>query len=244
MGSFSTFALLAFGFALGLKHAVEADHLAAVSTIVTQRKSPWSASIVGGLWGVGHTISLFAAAIVVLAFHFEISHRVEQTLEFCVGLMLIVLGIDAFRRIIKGGQVHMHSHKHGAHAHFHPHQHEADTSHAGSDLDGHDHQESRIGIRPVIVGMIHGLAGSGALMLIVLATVSSPIVGVFYVIVFGVGSIAGMMLMSLLLGLPTYFTARKFSAVSRIVRIAAAAFSIGLGIQMSYEIAGGGLLFG
>ncbi len=243
MESFSTFALLAFGFALGLRHAVEADHLAAVSTIVTQRKSPWSASLVGGLWGIGHTISLFAAAVIVLAFHFEISPRVEQTLEFCVALMLILLGVDSLRRIFKGGQIHMHTHKHGSLAHFHPHTHEPVTAHAPAVVE-HSHKENRIGFRPVIIGMVHGLAGSGALMLLVLSTVSSPVTGIFYVIVFGIGSIAGMMLMSLLLGLPTYLTAQRFAAAARVVRFVAAVFSLGLGIQMSYEIAINGQLFG
>lgn len=225
----ATLTLLAVGFGLGLKHAVEADHLAAVSTIVTQRRSVWSASLVGGLWGVGHTISLLAAGLVVIIFHFEISEKTEQTLEFVVALMLMVLGMDALRRVVLGGQIHMHAHRHGDLVHFHPHSHEAETAHNANDQNGHSHGASNMGFRPVVVGMIHGLAGSGALMLLVLTTISSPLIGIIYVIVFGIGSIGGMMLMSLLLGLPLYFTAVRFRVAEIGLRFAAGVFSLALG---------------
>lgn len=227
--------LLIFGFGLGLKHAIEADHLAAVSTIVTQRKTALSAAFVGGLWGVGHTISLFVAGIAVIFFHLEISERAGQTLEFCVALMLIVLGIDALRRVITG-QTHSHEHKHGDHVHAHPHTHEPDTVHSHSDAPPHTHDQPRVGFRPLVIGMIHGLAGSGALMLLVLATISSPIVGLTYIAVFGIGSIGGMMLMSLLLGLPMQFAANRFQQIEFTLRALAGLFSLGFGIFMVYEI--------
>lgn len=88
----TTFATLALGFLLGLKHATEADHLAAVSTIVTERRSLFASALVGGLWGLGHTISLFVAGIFVLLLNFEISEKTEMALEFCVGIMLFCLG--------------------------------------------------------------------------------------------------------------------------------------------------------
>src|SRR3982751_1807035 len=88
----STLAILGFGFLLGLKHATEADHLAAVSTIVAERKSLWSSMFIGGLWGLGHTISLFLAGVFVLLLNFQISERTERSLEFCVGIMLTLLG--------------------------------------------------------------------------------------------------------------------------------------------------------
>jgi len=232
MDLFPTLSILSFGFGLGLKHAIEADHVAAVSTIVTQRKKIWSSSIVGGLWGVGHTFSLLAAGILVILFHVEISERTEQTLEFCVALMLIVLGLDALRRLILGGQSHSHAHTHDGHVHAHPHIHEQADAHECEAAAEHKH----IGLRPLVVGMIHGLAGSGAVMLLVLATISSPAVGLAYIAIFGIGSIGGMMLMSLLLGLPMLLAADRFKCAESALRGMAGLFSLGLGIFMVYEI--------
>src|SRR5919202_3989268 len=106
MNSLSTASALAFGFVLGLKHAVEADHLAAVSTIVSERRSLISSSLVGGLWGVGHTISLLIAGVAVILLHVEISERVAQALEFCVGLMLVALGLNALRKLLRSRELH------------------------------------------------------------------------------------------------------------------------------------------
>src|SRR5688572_29592498 len=106
----STFAVLGFGFLLGLKHATEADHLAAVSTIAAERKSLWSSALVGGLWGLGHTISLVAAGVLVLILNVEISERTETALEFGVGIMLTLLGLNVLKKIIQGGRLHIHTH--------------------------------------------------------------------------------------------------------------------------------------
>lgn len=241
MNKVSVISLLAFGFALGLKHATEADHLAAISTIVTDRKSVWSASLVGGLWGVGHTISLFVASVAVILLHFEISDRLARGLEFCVALMLVALGFDTLRKLARGGQLHMHLHRHGGHLHAHPHIHEVSGSHQVGQADEqppnqHTHHGLAIGPRPLIVGMIHGLAGSGALMLLVLSTISSPLVGMSYILVFGIGSIGGMMLMSLLLSLPFHLTTKRFTGVERTMRGMAGVFSLGFGSFMVYQI--------
>ena len=111
--------VLSLGFFLGLKHATEADHLAAVSTIVAERKGLFSSALVGGLWGLGHTISLVIAGIFVLLLDFHISEKTEQTLELCVGVMLVLLGLNVLRKIIKGGTLHFHTHDHGERAHVH-----------------------------------------------------------------------------------------------------------------------------
>ena len=241
MNSVSAISLLALGFALGLKHATEADHLAAVSTIVSDRKSVWSASLVGGLWGIGHTISLLVAGVAVIALHFEISDRLARGLEFCVALMLVILGFDTLRKLARGGHLHMHLHRHGDHVHVHPHVHEESSVHRGTrtheDLaNRHTHHALRIGPRPLIVGMIHGLAGSGALMLLVLSTISSPWIGMSYILVFGIGSIGGMMLMSFVLSLPFHLTTTRFVRVESAMRGLAGLFSLGFGLFMVYEI--------
>src|SRR6266403_2005490 len=122
--SISILSLLAFGFVLGLKHAIDADHLAAVSTIASERRSLLSSSLVGAFWGLGHTISLMVAGIAVILLHFQISPRTTQALEFSVGVMLVVLGMTALRKLARGGRVHIHVHEHGGHVHAHPHIHE------------------------------------------------------------------------------------------------------------------------
>ena len=119
----STFGILGFGFLIGLKHATEADHLAAVSTIVSERKSLWSSAFIGGLWGLGHTISLFIAGVFVLLLNFQISEQIERILEFGVGVMLLLLGLNVIRKLFQGGKIHFHTHEHGERAHVHPHIH-------------------------------------------------------------------------------------------------------------------------
>ena len=125
MEPFSLISLLSFGFVLGLKHAVDADHLAAVSTMASERASLVSSSLIGALWGVGHTISLMIAGIVVIFLGFEISERTSQVMEFCVGLMLVVLGVRTLIKLLRGGHLHVHVHQHGGHVHAHPHVHDA-----------------------------------------------------------------------------------------------------------------------
>ncbi|HYY97681.1 MAG TPA: hypothetical protein VE642_03775 [Pyrinomonadaceae bacterium] len=231
--------VLAFGFVLGLKHAVEADHLAAVSAIVSERKSLWSSSLVGGLWGLGHTLALLVAGVVVILFHFRVGERTERALEFAVGLMLVALGANALRKLARGGRVHLHTHRHGGREHIHPHVHDG----AREREDPHTHHGLRLGPRPLLVGMMHGLAGSAALTLLVLSTISSPFVGLLYLAVFGVGSAGGMMLMSALFGLPVYLTAARFTRAHLAVRGLAGLFSLGLGLFTVYEIGFAGGLF-
>ena len=223
--------VLAFGFVLGLKHAVEADHLAAVSAIVSERKSLWSSSLVGGLWGIGHTLSLLVAGVVVILFHFRVGERTERVLEFTVGLMLIALGANALRKLARGGRLHLHVHRHGGREHIHPHVHDN-----APEQDPHTHHGLRLSPRPLLVGMVHGLAGSAALTLLVLSTIPSPAVGLLYLVVFGIGSAGGMMLMSALFGLPFYLTAARFARAHLAVRGLAGLFSLGLGLFTVYEI--------
>ncbi|HEY0375885.1 MAG TPA: hypothetical protein VGC87_02915 [Pyrinomonadaceae bacterium] len=234
----STASVLAFGFVLGLKHAVEVDHLAAVSTIVSERKSLLGSMLVGGLWGVGHTLSLLAAGVLVILLHVEIGERVALFLEFCVGLMLVALGANALRKLWRGGHLHVHAHRHGGRAHVHPHIHDGKP-----EPDAHTHHGLRPNMRPLVVGMVHGLAGSAALMLLVLSTISSPLTGFAYIVVFGVGSIGGMMTMSALVSLPLYLTAARFTRANLMVRCLAGLFSLSFGLVVIYQIGVAGRLF-
>ncbi|HKX83576.1 MAG TPA: sulfite exporter TauE/SafE family protein [Pyrinomonadaceae bacterium] len=220
-----TLAVLGIGFLLGLQHAIEADHLAAVSTIVSEKKSLATASIVGGLWGVGHTISLFVVGALVILLKLQISEVVEARLEAIVGVMLVLLGLNALRKLFNS-HVHAHVHNHGEREHVHFH------THAGESAPESHH---RFSVRSILIGMVHGLAGSAALMLLIVPTISSPIVGLLYILTFGIGSIGGMMAMSFLIGLPIHFTADRFDILNKGIRLCAGIFSLSLGAFIIYE---------
>lgn len=226
----STFAILGFGFLLGLKHATEADHLAAVGTIVAERKSLWSSALIGGLWGLGHTISLLLAGIFVLLLDFQISERTERILEFCVGIMLLLLGLNVLRKIVQGGKIHFHTHEHGKHRHVHPHLHEPESTDKAD-----SHHGFKFKPRALIIGMIHGLAGSAAMMLLYLPTIESNNLKLLYIVIFGIGSIGGMMIMSFLVSLPFHFTAAKFNRFNNILQGIAGLVSIAIGLMIVYE---------
>ena len=226
----STAGILSFGFLLGLKHATEADHMAAVSTIVSERRSLFSSAIVGGVWGLGHTISLLVAGVFVLLLNYEISEKTERMLEFFVGVMLILLGLNVLRKLLSGGHLHFHQHGHGGHEHVHPHVHQFDEV-----ADPATHHGLRFTPRALLVGMVHGMAGSAALMLLVIPTIDTAALGLLYIAVFGVGSIGGMMLMSFLVGLPFHFTALKFHRFNHLLQAAAGVVSVVLGLWIVYE---------
>lgn len=231
MSDVSIISILTFGFVLGLKHAVEADHVAAVSTIASEHPSMLGSSFVGALWGIGHTISLLIGGAIIVLLHVEISNRISRILEFIVGLMLIVLGANALRKLFRGGHLHMHVHQHGGRAHAHPHLHDRQLQ-----SEALSHHGLKLQRRPIIIGMIHGLAGSGALMLLVLSTIRQPAIALIYVLIFGLGSTAGMMIMSALVGLPAKLTAHRFTRANAILRGAAGVFSVALGL-FTFEIA-------
>jgi len=226
----SALGVLILGLGLGLRHALDTDHLAAVSAIVSERKNWFSSLLIGGLWGVGHTASLLLAGVAVILMRFEIG-RYEKPLEFCVALMLIGLGVNVLYKLARGGRIHFHEHSHAGHAHIHPHLHDDKPE------PTHSHHGLKLGVRPLIIGMVHGLAGSAALMLSVLVTIKGSTALAFaYIIIFGAGSIGGMMVMSLILSLPIHLTSGYFTKTNLAVRALAGCFSLGFGLFMAYEI--------
>ncbi len=222
--------LLGLGFALGLRHALDVDHLAAVSTIVSQRRSLWASSLVGALWGLGHTAALLAVGLGVIVLHTEIPPTVARGLELGVAAMLVGLGLNVLRTLWKaGGAVHHHGHTHGDRRHVHPHVHAPGESAA-------HHHPVRSARRPFFVGLVHGLAGSAGLMLAVLAAIPSPALGVAYVAVFGGGSIGGMVLMSALLGVPLALASGRFARAEVALRTCAGLGSVSIGLVLAWEI--------
>lgn len=232
--SMSMVAVLGVGLAFGLKHATEADHIVAVSTIVSEYRSLRRSAIVGALWGMGHTAALIAVGVVALALRVAIPEWVASWLEFGVALMIIGLGASVLVRALrKRRDFHLHRHQHDGVSHVHVHFHDHQSEHAGP-VAAHSHAVLIVGVKPFLVGAMHGLAGSAALMLLVLAQTQSTITGLVYLGIFGVGTIVGMILMSGLVGLPFVLTSRRFSGIHYGLQTLAGALSIAFGVWYGY----------
>lgn len=230
------FALLGLGLVFGLKHATEVDHIVAVSTIVSEHKSVFRSALVGGLWGAGHTASLVIVGVVVLVFRVAIPEAVAKWLEFGVALMIITLGAIAVLRVLrKRAEVHLHRHSHDGQSHVHIHFHEQETRHVGI-ASSHSHAVSKIGMKPLLVGAMHGLAGSAALTLLVLTQIRSVSLGLVYLAIFGIGSTLGMLLMSGLIGLPFALSTRRISRFNFGLQTAAGVLSMAFGLWYAYEV--------
>lgn len=222
--------LLLLGLITGLRHSMEADHVAAVSTIVATDKSKISrALLLGAMWGIGHTATLFVAGLIVLLLAVSIPERVSSTLEFGVGIMLVFLGATTLtgfsagkflRGVIgRANHAHVHAHKDTGVVHSHEHNH---------------NQDHRHGHKSLIVGMVHGIAGSGALMLVVLSTINSVPLGLAYIAIFGAGSIASMAAMSALIGLP--FARARHLKLNLVLKYVTAAITLAIGAGLIYEL--------
>ena len=222
--------VLGLGFVLGLKHALDPDHMVAVSTIVSESKSVKRSSLVGMFWGVGHTMSLLCAGIVVIALKVQISERVALWTEFAVALMLIFLGLKAMMKSLRGWKLHRHRHTHdgSTHAHLHLHREGDEQAHRHRHLIG-------VGARPFFVGMVHGMAGSAALTLLVLATIPSALAGLIYIAVFGLGSVGGMLIMSSVISLPFVLTRKRFNVLSEGLQVAVGLFSLSFGLFLTWQ---------
>jgi ABC-type nickel/cobalt efflux system permease component RcnA len=229
-------ALLGLGMLFGLKHATEVDHIVAVSTIVSQHRSVLRSALVGAMWGAGHTLALLVTGVIVLSLRVAIPEVVSNWLEFAVALMIIALGASAlWRALRKGSEFHLHSHEHDGLSHVHVHFHDNETRHTRTATTKHSHNVRSVGIKPLLIGTMHGLAGSGALTLLVLTQIKSAWLGLAYLGVFGLGSVAGMLLMSGLVGLPFALTSGNLTTFHHRLQTAAGVLSICFGIWYAYE---------
>lgn len=242
IGEMSPFLIMGLGLAIGLEHAFEPDHVAAVSTQVSKAKfrqktakqiiksGTLKSSIIGAFWGAGHTTTLVLMGLLVYALAVKIQENVFSGLELVVGMMLIFLAMTTImnKKIIRL-------------KHRHPHQHQDGSLHF--DEHSHDDADHRHGHKPYLIGCIHGLAGSGSLVVLTAATLNNVATVIEFILIFGVGSIIGMAIISGLMGLPFALSA-KISSVNRIFRYAAGAFSLIIGANIVYQILFVDKLFG
>ena len=228
---------LVLGFLIGMAHALEADHLAAVGTLATSGKhSPRRMFSLGASWGLGHTVTLFVMCAAVVLFGYVLTERMSAGLELTVGVMLVLLGLHVFWKIIRARvHFHVHSHEDGK-AHIHAHQHAGDKAAHAADPHEHRHDFS---LRACVVGLVHGLAGSGALIVLVASTTQSIWVSLIYVLLFGFGSVLGMALLTYAVSWPLQLGALSVGRAFRAIQIAVAfgAIYVGYGvITESYSV--------
>ncbi len=246
---------VALGFFLGLRHATDPDHVIAVTTIVSRQRDLIRAALTGIFWGIGHTLTILLVGGAIILFHLVIPARVGLSAELVVSLMLVVLGLmnlASFRRSIPevlphrhdGWQTtHSHPHAHGDYVHTHPHGHSPETHPHRSDqtpLARLDSFFGRMGIyrnmRPLIVGVVHGLAGSAAVALLVLATIPDSRWAIAYLLVFGFGTIAGMMVITASIASATKLAVRGQAHFPHRLGIASGVVSLGFGLFLAYQV--------
>jgi high-affinity nickel permease len=250
--------IIAIGFFLGMRHATDPDHVIAITTIVSRESKIGRAALTGIAWGIGHTITILVVGTAIILFGLVIPTRLGLSMEFSVALMLVVLGlmnVAAFvrstRSIAHGDPpLHSHPHSHGDYVHTHTHGHAPEShSHASeaTPLARMDRWFGRIGIyrqfRPLLVGIVHGLAGSAAVALLVLTTIRDPRWAVAYLLVFGVGTVAGMMLITMSIASAFNFFGRKHASFSARLGLASGILSLAFGLLLVYQIGFAGGLF-
>jgi high-affinity nickel permease len=251
----SGLAILTIGFLLGMRHATDPDHVIAVSTIVSRERSIVKAGLIGALWGCGHTVTIVIVGGAIILFGLAIPPRVGLTMEFSVGLMLILLGVlnltGAMQWLSKKfspshpkvtGE-HAHLHGHNSHLHLHWHAHGTAGDHHAESLATPARLRApfaHLGVfhtlRPLFVGLVHGLAGSAAVALLVLSTIREPRWAILYLLVFGIGTVAGMMLITAAIALPFSFASYQFAWLNNGLITASGLVSVAFGLFVCYHI--------
>ena len=226
--------LMLFGFLIGMKHALEGDHIAAVAVLAADGGSLRHALKQGAAWGLGHTLTLFAFGALVIVLDASLPERFAYWLEFTVGAMLVVLGLDLLRRVVRD-RIHFHTHGHGGgEVHLHAHSHRGETGHAQ-----HRHRHtSSVPLRALFVGLMHGMAGSAALLLLTASTIQSPWLGLLYIALFGLGSMAGMAAFSVVIAVPLRASARGMTWMLNGLQAVVGATTIVLGAMTMAAVTG------
>lgn len=227
--------ILLLGFVMGMRHALDADHLAAVAALATKGSGMRASVVRGAAWGLGHTLTLLLVGGAFLLFGTALPAGAAHALEAAVGLMLVVLGADVFRRL-RQRRIHLHVHRHaGGLWHLHAHGHEREELH---DPQRHDHPHGpAIPRRALLVGLVHGLAGSAALLLAVLSSVASPMLGLAYIALFGIGSILGMVALSAAIAVPLRASAGASAGMHTRIQALIGLATVGIGLSVLYKAA-------
>lgn len=248
-------ALAGFGFLLGMRHATDADHVIAVTTILNRSRRFLDTTLIGALWGLGHTVTVVVVGVLIIAFNVVIPPPVGLAMEFAVALMLIALGIlnltgglrSFTERLTPRAPIHGHPHQH-----MHAHDESEEHGHAHAHLHGHG-SDPKLGlvqafgwyqlVRPVAVGLVHGLAGSAAVALLVLATIQDTGTALAYLVIFCLGVAAGMAVLTTVIGLPFMISRARSSQINRWLVIGSGLLSLGFGLLLAYQIGFEGGLF-
>jgi cytochrome c biogenesis protein CcdA len=226
------FAILGLGFLLGMQHALEADHIAAVSSIAARRSRISDIVNHGLTWGLGHTLTLFVFAGIAILLGRTIPETVAKPIEGTVGIMLIALGAHLLWRLWRD-RVHFHSHGHGdGTVHFHAHSHAGDTLPHARAAHVHEHG---FRWRTLLIGLMHGMAGSAALLVLVASQAASPAAGLGYVALFGIGSMIGMGALSAVIAVPLAVSARFLTVANRALQGAVGIVTIAIGLVTLVE---------
>ncbi len=248
----SSLSLLAVGFFLGMRHATDADHVIAITTIVGRQRSMRGAAWIGVLWGLGHTLTVAIVGGAIIVFTVVIPPRIGLAMEFSVGVMLVILGFMNLTGITRwiqdnvipgGGLIHSHTHAHGDYAHSHLHGHGMTNHGHAEDRTPQAWLDRRLGglglyqvLRPIVVGIVHGLAGSAAIALLVLTAIGDPVWGMVYLLLFGMGTIMGMMLITAVIAIPFAYSAERLPRFNAYLRVATGLLSFGFGTFIIYHI--------
>ena len=232
--------VLGLGFLVGMQHAFEADHVAAVSSIVSRRLGVRSISWHGAVWGLGHTLTLLLVAGTCIFLKISLDAAIAEKLEFGVGIILVGLGGHVLWRLWRD-RVHIDAHKHAdGIVHLHAHSHRDDPAPHRRSAHAHDHPE-RMPWRTLLVGTMHGMAGSAALVVLAASQIDSAWAGLLYILLFGLGSVLGMALLSAAIALPLTYTARSLTVGNRVLQAVIGITTIGIGLRIVHE-AGGAVL--
>jgi sulfite exporter TauE/SafE len=227
---------LLLGLLLGMRHALDADHLAAVATLVTRSRSVGHTVLHGVAWGAGHTLTLLLFGGAVLVLGLVLPERAALALELAVGVMLVGLGTDVLYRLVRK-RVHFHVHGHADDKpHYHAHSHPGESSRHNPERHEHGHG---FPLRALLVGMVHGMAGSAALILFSLEALRSPAWGIAYIALFGLGSIVGMAALSAVIALPLHLTSRRLNRVQGGLTATVGVGTVLLGCYVVYQAGGG-----
>ncbi len=230
--------VLGLGLLLGMSHALEADHVAAVSSVVSRRKGIRNISWHGAIWGLGHTLTLLVVAGTCIALKTQIAERTAERLELVVGVMLVGLGAHVLWRLWRD-RVHFGTHEHAdgtRHMHAHSHRNDAHQGHHHSRHE-HDHPET-MPWRTLLIGTMHGMAGSAALVVLAASSIESPWMGIAYVLLFGLGSVVGMAALSAIIAVPLTWTANSLTLANRALQGFIGLATIAVGAHVIWETYG------